>query len=86
MQLHFIFFFAKGTQQLATPNVSSLLGFVEGQQTSIMDQWLYQDAQGITRGPFSSSDMMAWYGAGYFTMDVKVQRYCDLIMLPLGKW
>ena len=69
----FYILLCKGTQQLATQNASSLLGFAEGQQTSIMDQWLYQDAQGITRGPFSSIDMMAWYGAGYFTMDVKVQ-------------
>ena len=86
MQFYFIFFFAKGTQQLATPKVSSLLRFAEEQKTAIMDQWLYQDAQGISWGPISSSDMMAWYGAGHFTMDVKVQRYCDLIMLTIGKW
>ena len=85
MQFYFIFFFAKGTQQLATPKLSSLLVFAMGQQIAIMDQWLYKDTQGITQSPFSSSDMMVLYGPGNFTMDVKMQRYCDLIMFPLGK-
>ena len=29
--------------------------------------------------------MQEWFLAGYFTMDLMVQRVCDSAMLPLGK-
>ncbi|XP_019850193.1 PREDICTED: PERQ amino acid-rich with GYF domain-containing protein 2 [Amphimedon queenslandica] len=50
-----------------------------------INQWYYQDPQGDTQGPFSSSEMCNWYQAGYFTLSLHVKRGCDMMMLPLGQ-
>ena len=76
---------AAGAQQSAALKAPPNLGLGVGQRPPDMDTWLYQDPQGDTQGPFSSADMMKWYEAGFFTMDLMVQRSCDLILLPLGR-
>ncbi|CAN7986300.1 unnamed protein product [Ixodes hexagonus] len=47
-------------------------------------RWLYKDPQGDIQGPFSSSEMMEWFQAGYFTMDLMVKRVCDMGFSKLG--
>lgn len=74
-----------GSQQATTPKATPIMDTGVGQAPLDMNKWLYQDPQGETQGPFTSSDMNKWYQAGYFTMDLMVQRACDLILLPLGK-
>ena len=37
-------------------------------------RWFYRDPQGEIQGPFSSSEMMEWYSAGYFEMNLLVRR------------
>ena len=74
-----------GSQQ-ETTHITPIMEPGLGQAASLdMDNWLYQDPQGDTQGPFSSADMKKWYQAGYFTMDLMVKRACDLILLPLGE-
>ena len=36
-------------------------------------------------GPFSNQEMADWFAAGFFTMDLNIQRVCDATVLPLGK-
>lgn len=36
-------------------------------------------------GPFSSSQMLEWFNAGYFTMGLLVKRACDQEFTPLGE-
>ncbi|EEC18978.1 PERQ amino acid-rich with GYF domain-containing protein, putative [Ixodes scapularis] len=47
-------------------------------------RWLYKDPQGDIQGPFSSPEMMEWFQAGYFTMDLMVKRVCDMGFSKLG--
>lgn len=47
-------------------------------------RWLYKDPQGDIQGPFSSAEMMEWFQAGYFTMDLMVKRVCDAAFSKLG--
>ena len=37
-------------------------------------QWFYLDPQGNEQGPFTSSDMMDWYEAGYFPPELRLRR------------
>ena len=39
--------------------------------------WSYLDPQGQVQGPFQSEEMLEWYNAGYFPMDLMVRRVCD---------
>lgn len=47
-------------------------------------RWLYKDPQGEIQGPFSSAEMLEWFQAGYFTMDLMVKRVCDAAFTKLG--
>lgn len=47
-------------------------------------RWLYKDPQGDVQGPFSSTEMMEWFQAGYFTMELMVKRVCDAAFSKLG--
>ncbi|KAI1285346.1 hypothetical protein HDE_11874 [Halotydeus destructor] len=48
-------------------------------------KWLYRDPQDQVQGPFSSSDMLDWYTAGYFTPDLLIRRCCDERFCQLGE-
>ncbi|XP_065061462.1 GRB10-interacting GYF protein 2-like isoform X2 [Rhopilema esculentum] len=54
-------------------------GLIKGMQA-----WIYRDPQGEIQGPFSCEEMLEWFKAGYFTMELLVRRVCDEIFLPLG--
>ena len=41
---------------------------------SEIDQWLYVDPQGVLQGPFGKKDIMDWYAAGFFPLDLRVKN------------
>ncbi len=45
--------------------------------------WIYLDPQGNTQGPFSSSDMLEWFNAGYFPQDLMLRRTIDRKFIQL---
>ncbi|XP_030747208.1 GIGYF family protein CG11148 isoform X2 [Sitophilus oryzae] len=49
------------------------------------DKWFYQDPQGQMQGPFTNMEMLEWFKAGYFGLDLKVRRQCDERFLLLGE-
>lgn len=38
------------------------------------DEWVYIDINGAQQGPFSASEMRAWYAGGFFKADLQVRR------------
>eukprot|EP00890_Picochlorum_soloecismus_P003479 jgi/Picsp_1/4131/NSC_01640-R1_gyf domain-containing protein len=64
---------------------SSTLDVVQpNQQTGILDmrvpeidQWVYIDPQGVLQGPFCKKDIMDWYAAGFFPLDLQVKNAND---------
>lgn len=48
------------------------------------NKWYYQDPQGEIQGPFTSPEMLEWFSAGYFTMNLMVRRSCDEKFSQLG--
>lgn len=47
-------------------------------------RWYYRDPQGKIQGPFVSSEMMEWFKAGYFEMNLLVRRSGDERFSQLG--
>ena len=39
--------------------------------------WYYLDPQGNKQGPFSNSDMLDWFNAGYFPTELMLRRSID---------
>merc|ERR1712110_318602 len=62
--------------------------------------WYYLDPQGNKQGPFSNSDMLDWFNAGYFPTELMLRRSVDKrfvqllemtklyerVPFPLGPW
>ncbi|RWS25984.1 PERQ amino acid-rich with GYF domain-containing protein 2-like protein, partial [Leptotrombidium deliense] len=48
-------------------------------------KWYYRDPQGELQGPFIPQEMLEWFTAGYFTMDLLVRRGCDEVFSQLGE-
>ncbi|XP_077971199.1 GRB10-interacting GYF protein 2-like isoform X2 [Styela clava] len=55
------------------------------QLQQLASTWFYKDPQGDIQGPFSSTQMMEWFNAGYFTMVLLIKRACDTEFVPLGE-
>ncbi len=61
-------------------------------EPSINIQWIYLDPKGDRQGPFTSSQMVAWFSAGYFPANLPVTWYMtgeildpDAIFFPLDR-
>lgn len=48
------------------------------------DLWFYRDPQGKVQGPFTATEMLEWYRAGYFDENLYVKRNCDPQFMALG--
>ncbi|RWS07876.1 PERQ amino acid-rich with GYF domain-containing protein 2-like isoform X5, partial [Dinothrombium tinctorium] len=48
-------------------------------------KWFYRDPQGELQGPFTAPEMLEWFTAGYFSMDLLVRRGCDEVFSQLGE-
>lgn len=53
-------------------------------EKDISDLWYYRDPQGKIQGPFTATEMLEWYRAGYFDETLNVRRVCDPQFLELG--
>eukprot|EP00051_Salpingoeca_urceolata_P006387 m.84467 g.84467 ORF g.84467 m.84467 type:complete len:1310 (-) comp14807_c0_seq1:195-4124(-) len=66
----------------------AMLPFDTGPDTTPNDpaqyEWLYQDASGQMRGPFSAGQMTAWLASGFFETDLAVKRPCDPAFVSLS--
>lgn len=61
--------------QTVSPGLVGAAGNNGGQIPSVQQiQWYYLDPQGNEQGPFSSSDMLEWFEAGYFPADLRLRR------------
>lgn len=49
-----------------------------------IDRWYYRDPQGKVQGPFTATEMLEWYRAGYFDETLNVRRVCDPQFIELG--
>ncbi len=47
--------------------------------------WTYLDPQGHIQGPFQSEEMLEWFTAGYFPVDLMVKRSQDASFLSLNE-
>lgn len=56
-------------------------GLIDKKET---DRWYYRDPQGKVQGPFTASEMLEWYRAGYFDETLNVRRVCDPQFIELG--
>merc|ERR1719322_1047172 len=45
--------------------------------------WFYLDPQGNRQGPFSNSDMLDWFNAGYFPTELMLRRSIDKRFIQL---
>lgn len=50
-----------------------------------IDRWYYRDPQGKVQGPFTATEMLEWYRAGYFDETLNVRRVCDRQFIELGE-
>lgn len=50
-----------------------------------MERWYYRDPQGKVQGPFTATEMLEWYRAGYFDETLNVRRVCDPQFIELGE-
>jgi len=56
-------------------------------ENSIGEQWIYKDPKGITQGPFSTSQMLEWYQAKFFPLELPVAPLAEPAMFqPLSFW
>lgn len=58
---------------------------VLGEKTKEIDRWFYRDPQGEVQGPFTATEMLEWYRAGYFDETLNVRRVCDPQFIELGE-
>lgn len=56
-----------------------------GEKTKEGDRWFYRDPQGKVQGPFTATEMLEWYRAGYFDETLNVRRVCDPQFIELGE-
>lgn len=54
-------------------------------EKDVTDLWYYRDPQGKVQGPFTATEMLEWYRAGYFDDTLNVRRVCDRNFLELGE-
>lgn len=47
-------------------------------------KWFYKDPQNQVQGPFRSSEMLEWFRAGYFNLNLQVKQGMDETFQPLG--
>lgn len=71
-----------GQEQQRLSEVDELTRGDDLQQQPIL--WIYLDPQGNTQGPFSSTDMLDWFNAGYFPQDLMLRRNIDRRFIQLG--
>lgn len=57
---------------------------VLAEKTKEIDRWYYRDPQGKVQGPFTATEMLEWYRAGYFDETLNVRRVCDPQFIELG--
>ncbi|XP_031629871.1 GIGYF family protein CG11148 isoform X2 [Contarinia nasturtii] len=57
---------------------------VLNEKTKETDRWFYRDPQGKVQGPFTATEMLEWYRAGYFDETLNVRRVCDPQFIELG--
>jgi len=50
------------------------------------NMWYYKDPTGQVRGPFSQSQMSAWYEHGYFSDDLEIAYGENSMFLPLKSY
>lgn len=50
-----------------------------------MERWYYRDPQRKVQGPFTATEMLEWYRAGYFDETLNVRRVCDPQFIELGE-
>lgn len=62
----------------------STAGDVLAEKTKEIDRWFYRDPQGEVQGPFTATEMLEWYRAGYFDETLNVRRVCDPQFIELG--
>lgn len=53
-------------------------------KTKEIDRWFYLDPQGKVQGPFTATEMLEWYRAGYFDETLNVRRVVDRDFIELG--
>lgn len=53
--------------------------------SELSDLWYYRDPQGKVQGPFTATEMLEWYRAGYFDENLYVKRVCDPQFMALGE-
>lgn len=58
---------------------------VLAEKTKEIDRWFYRDPQGKVQGPFTATEMLEWYRAGYFDDTLNVRRVCDPQFIELGE-
>lgn len=58
---------------------------VLAEKTKEIDRWYYRDPQGKVQGPFTATEMLEWYRAGYFDETLNVRRVCDPQFIELGE-
>lgn len=66
------------------PNTDDVLVDKKKEKDS-SDLWYYRDPQGKVQGPFTATEMLEWYRAGYFDDTLNVRRVCDPQFLELGE-
>lgn len=57
----------------------------KSKEKDMSDLWYYRDPQGKIQGPFTATEMLEWYRAGYFDETLNVRRVCDPQFLELGE-
>lgn len=63
------------------PNADDVLA----EKKKEIDRWYYRDPQGKVQGPFTATEMLEWYRAGYFDETLNVRRVCDPQFIELGE-
>lgn len=48
-------------------------------------KWMYIDEEGVEQGPFETSMMRAWHGAGYFGDDTKVKQEGETAFVAISE-
>lgn len=65
-------------------NNDDILSNKSKEKGDLADHWYYRDPQGKIQGPFTATEMLEWYKAGYFDENLYVKRVCDAQFLALG--
>ena len=56
-------------------------------EPNVTEQWLYRDPKGMVQGPFHTKQMLEWYGAKFFPLDLPVSSFLHPHSFqPLSFW